>query len=200
MKNYDKPIQCIKKQRHCFANRGLCSQSYDFSSSRIWMWELDYKRSSALKNWCFWTVVLEKDLASPLDSKKIQPVNPKGYQSWIFIGSTDAEDEAPVLWPPDMKDWLIGKDPDAGKDWSGRRRGRQGWDGWMTSWTQWTWIWVSSRSWWQGRLACCSPWDCKELDMTKQLNWTECLLLKLNFNKRMCQCCFFRENIGKTYV
>ena len=142
------------------------------------MWELDYKRSSALKNWCFWTVVLERDLASPLDSKKIQPVNPKGYQSWIFIGSTDAEDEAPVLWPPDMKDWLIGKDPDAGKDWSGRRRGRQGWDGWMTSWTQWTWIWVSSRSWWQGRLACCSPWDCKELDMTKQLNWTE---LNVNF-------------------
>ena len=91
----------------------------------IWMWELDYKRSLVLKNWFFWTVVLEKDLASPLDSKKIQPVNPKGYQSWIFIGSTDAKAEAAILWPPDMKDWLIGKDPDAGKDWSGRRRGRQ---------------------------------------------------------------------------
>ena len=95
--------------------QGLSSQSYGFSTSHVWMWELDYKESWAPKNWCFWTVVLEKTLESPLDSKEIQPVNPKGNQPWIFIGRTDAE--APVLWPPDAKNWHIGKDPDAGKDW-----------------------------------------------------------------------------------
>ena len=88
-----------------------------FSSSHVWMWELDYKESWAPKNWCFWTVVLEKTLKSLLDSKEIQPVHPKGNQSWIFIGRTDAEAEAPKRWPPDVKNWLIWKDPDAGKDW-----------------------------------------------------------------------------------
>ena len=92
------------------------SQSYSFSSSHVWMWELDYKESWAPKNWCYWTVVLEKTLESPLDCKEIQPVHPKGNQSWIFIGRTDAEAEIPILWPPDVKNWLIGKDPDAGKD------------------------------------------------------------------------------------
>ena len=107
----------LKKQRHYFANKGLSSQSYGFSSSHVWMWELYYKESWALKNWCFWTVVLEKTLESPLDCQEIQPVNPKGNQSWIFIGRTDAEAEAPIVWPSDVKNWLIWKDPDAGKDW-----------------------------------------------------------------------------------
>ena len=110
-------LDSILKSRHYFANKGLCSQSYGFSSSHVWMWELYYKESWALKNWCFWTVVLEKTLESPLDCKEIQPVHPKGNQSSMFIGRTDAEVETPILWPPDAKSCLIGKDPDAGKDW-----------------------------------------------------------------------------------
>ena len=116
-KSYDKLRQCIKKQRHYFTNNGLSNESYGFSSSHVWMWELDYKEIWATQNWCFWTMVLEKTLNSPLDCKEIQPVNSKGNQSWIFIGSTDAEAETPILWPPDMKNRLLGKDPDAGKDW-----------------------------------------------------------------------------------
>ena len=99
------------------SNIALSSQSSGFSTSHVQIWELDYKESWALKNWCFWTVVLEKTLESPLDSKEIQPVHPKGNQSWIFIGRTDVEAKTPILWPPDVKRWLIGKDPDAGKDW-----------------------------------------------------------------------------------
>ena len=101
----------------------IANQSCGFSSSHVWMWELDYKESWALKNWCFWTMVLEKTLENPLDCKEIKPVNPKGNQSWIFIGSTDAEAETPILWPPDVKNWLIGKDPDAGKDWKQEEKG-----------------------------------------------------------------------------
>ena len=100
---YDQPIQHIKKQRHYFANKDSSSQSYGFSSSHVWMWELDYKESWAPKNWCFWTVVLVKTLETPLHCKEIQPVHPKGYQFWIFIGRTDAEAETPILWPPDEK-------------------------------------------------------------------------------------------------
>ena len=113
------------KQRHYFANKGPSSQGYGFSSGHVWMWELDYKESWAPKNWCFWTVVLEKTLESPLDSKEIQPVHPKGDQSWIFIGRTDVVAEAPILWPPDVKSWLIGKDPSAGKDWTQEEKGQQ---------------------------------------------------------------------------
>ena len=109
-KSYDQPRQHIKKQRHYSANKGLSSQSYGFSSSHVWMWDLDHKERWAPKNWCFWTVVLEKTLESSLDSKKIKPGNPKANQSWKFIGRTDAEAEAPILWPPDAKNWLIGKD------------------------------------------------------------------------------------------
>ena len=116
-KSYDQPRQRIKKQRHYFANNGPSSQSYGFSSSHVRMWELDYEESWVPKNWCFSTVVLEKTLESPLDSKEIQPVHPKGNQSCIFIGRTDTEAETPILWPPDVKSWLIGKDPDDGKDW-----------------------------------------------------------------------------------
>ena len=114
-KSYDQPRQYIQKQRHYFVNKGPSSQSYGFSSSHVWMWELDYKERWVLKNWCFWTVVLEKTLESPLDCKEIKPVNPKGNQSWIFIGRTDAEAETSILWPPDVKNWLIWKDPEGGK-------------------------------------------------------------------------------------
>ena len=100
------------------ANKGPSSQGYGFSSGHVWMWELDYKESWVPKNWCFWTVVLEKSLESPLDCKEIQPVHPKGYQTWVFIGRTDVEAETPTLWPPHAKNWLTGKDPHAGKDWS----------------------------------------------------------------------------------
>ena len=122
-KSYYQPRQHIKKQRHYFAYRGPSSQSYGFSSSYIWMWELDYKESRAPKNWCFWTVVLEKTLESTLDCKEIQPVHPKGNQSWIFTGRTATEAETPILWPPDAKNWLTGKDPDAGKDWRQEEKG-----------------------------------------------------------------------------
>ena len=116
-KRYDQSRQHIEKQRYYFTDKGLSSQSYGFSSSHVWMWELDHKKSWAPKNWCFWTVVLEKTLESPLECKETQLSNPKGNQSWIFTGRTDAEAEAPILWPLDVKSQLIGKDPDAGKDW-----------------------------------------------------------------------------------
>ena len=122
-KSYDQHRQNIKKQRNYFDNKGPSSQGYGFSSSHVWMWELDHKESWASNNWCFWTVVLEKILESPLDCNEIQPVNPKGNWFWIFIGRTDAEAEALVLWPPDAKNWLIGKDPDAEKDWRQEEKG-----------------------------------------------------------------------------
>ena len=112
-----------KKQRHYFANKGPSSQGYGFSSGHVWMWELDYKESWVLKNWCFWTVVLEKPLKSPLDCKEIQPVHPNGDQSYVFIGRTDVEAETPIFWPPDAKCWLIGKDPVAGKDFGQEEEG-----------------------------------------------------------------------------
>ena len=112
------------------------------------MWELNHKEGWIPKNWCFWTVVLEKTLESPLDCKEIKTVNPKGDQSWIFTGRSDAKDEAPILWPPDAKRWFIGKDPDAGKDWRQEEKRTRGWGGWMASLTRWTWVWASSRSWW----------------------------------------------------
>ena len=131
-KSYDQPRQHIKKQRHYFANKGLSSQVYGFSSSHVWMWELGYKESQALKSWCFWTVVLEKTLESPPDCEKIQPVHPKGNQSWIFIGKTDVEAETPKLWPPDVKNWLIWKDPHVGKDRRWVEKGRR--EGEMVGW------------------------------------------------------------------
>ena len=116
----------LKKQRHQFVNECPCSQSYDFSSSHVWMWEIDHKGGLAPKNWWFWIVVLEKILENPLDCKEIKPVNPKGNQSWIFIERTDAEAEAPILWPPDAKSLHNGKAPDVGKIEGNRRRGWQG--------------------------------------------------------------------------
>ena len=122
-KSYDQPRQHIKKQRHYFANKGPSSQSYGLPSNHVGMWELDYKERWVPKNWCFWTVVLEKTLASPLDCKEIQPVHPEGNQSWIFIGRTDDEGETSIPWPPDARSWLIWKDLDAGKDWRQKKKG-----------------------------------------------------------------------------
>ena len=147
------------------------------------MWELDYKESWELKNLCFWTVVLEKTLKSPLDCKKIQPVHPKGNQSWIFIGRTDAEAETPILWPPDEKSWLIWKHPDAGKDWGQEEKGTTedemvGWhhrlNGHEFGWT----LGVDNG---QGGIACCSSWDCKESDTTEQLNCTDRTFRNINY-------------------
>ena len=134
---------------------------------------MDCKKCWTPKNWCFWTVVLEKTLESPLDNKEIKPVNPKGNQSWIFIESTDAE--APILWPPAMKSWLFGKDPDARKDWSQEEKGMT--EGEMVGWHRWLNGHEFERAPeigdGQGGLACCDSWGCKELDMTERLNWTE---------------------------
>ena len=126
-----KARQCIKEQRHHFAGKSPPSLSCGFSSSHVWRWELDRKEGWELKNRCFQTVVLEKILESLLDCKEIKPVYSKGGQSWIFTGRTDAEAETPILWPPDVKIWLIGKDSDAGKDWRQEEKGDRGWDGWM---------------------------------------------------------------------
>ena len=141
----------------------------------VWMWELDCEESWAPKNWCFWTVVLEKTLESPLDCKEIQPVHPKGNQSWIFIGRTDAEAETSKLWPPDAKNWLIGKDPDSGKDWRQKEKGTTedemvGWHHWLDRYEFEQALGVGDG---QRSLACGSPWGCKESDMTEGLNRTE---------------------------
>ena len=150
------------------------SQSYGFSSSHVWKWELDHKESWALKNWCFWTVVLEKTPESPLDSKEIKPVYPKGNQSWIYIGRTDAEAETPILWPPDAKNWLLGKDPDAGKEWRQEEKGTT--EDEMAGWHHWLYGhgfgWTLGVGDGQGGLACWGSWGCKESD-TEWLNWTE---------------------------
>ena len=155
-KSYDQPRQHIKKQRHYFADKGPSNQSYSFSSSHVWMWQLDYKESWMLKSWCFLTVMLGKTLESALDCKEIQPVHPKGDQSWTFIGKTDVEAKTPILWPPDAKSWLIWKDLMLGKIEAGGDGDDRGWDGWMAS-----------------GLALCGPGGHKELDMNEQVNWTE---------------------------
>ena len=126
----------MKKQKNYFDNKGPSSQRYGFSISHVWMWELDYKESWVSKDWCFWTVVLEKTLESPLDSEEIQPVHPTGNQPRIIIGKTDIEAETPILWPPDAKNWLIWKDPNAGKDWKWEEKGTTedemaGWHHWL---------------------------------------------------------------------
>ena len=169
-KSCDKPRQHIKKQNH-FADKGLSSQSYDFPSSHVWMWELDYKKGWALKNWCFLNVVLRRLLRVPY-SKEIKPVHPKD-QPWIFIGRTDVEAETPVLWPPDVKNWLIGKDPDAGKDWRQEEMGTTEDEmvGWHHQRDAHEFEQATRVSDVQGGLVWCSPWDSKELDMTEQLNW-----------------------------
>ena len=155
--SYDQPRQHIKKQRHYFANKGPSSQGYGFSSGHVWMWELDYKESWAPKNWCFWTVVLEKTLESPLNCKEIQPVHPEGDQPWVFIGLTDAEAETPILWSPDVKSWLIWKDPDAGKDWGREEKGMTEDEmvGWHHQHNGHGFRWTLGVGDGQGGLACC---------------------------------------------
>ena len=147
-----------------------------FPSSHVGMWELNHKESWVMKNWCFWTVVLEKTLESPLDCKEIQPVHPKGNQSWIFIGRTDAEAEAPILWPSDEKNWLIWKYPDAGKDWRQEKETSEdkmvGWHHQLDGHELEQAVGGGDR---QGSLEFCSSWNCKELDTTEQLSWPELL-------------------------
>ena len=167
----------IKKQWHYFANKGPSSQGYGFSSSHVWMWVLDYKESWALKNWCFWTMVLEKTLESPLDCKEIQPVHPKGDQSWVFIGRTDAEawnSNTLATWCEELTHWKI---PWC---WERLREGGQeadrGWHGWMASPTQWTWVWVGSGSWWwTGRPGVLQFMHSQRVghDWATELDWTE---------------------------
>ena len=174
-KSYDQARQHIKRQRYYFANKHTPSQRYSFSNSHVWMWELDYKDSWELKNWCFWTVVLEKTLESPLDCKEIQPVHPKGDQSWVFIGRTDVEAETLICWPPDMKNWLIWKDPDAEKDWRQEEKGTTedetvGWHHRLNGHEFEQTLGVGDG---QGGLACCGSWGHKESDTTESLNWTE---------------------------
>ena len=166
-------LDSILKSRGITANKCLSGQSYCFSSSQVWMWELDHKESWVLKNWCFWIVMLEKTPESPLGCEEIKPVNLKGNQSWIFIGRTDVEAETPVLWPLDAKNWLIRKDPDAGKDWRQEEKG-------MTEDEVVEWhhqldghefekaLGVGDR---QGSLVCCSPWGHKS--WTWLSDWTE---------------------------
>ena len=137
------------------------------------MWELDYEESWVSKNWCFWTVVLEKTLESSLDCKEIQPVHPKGNQTWIFIGRTDVEAETSILWPPDAKNWLIWKDPDPDKDW---RQEEKGTTGWMASLTLWTWVWVNSGSWWwTGKPCVLQSMGSQRVryDWATEVNWIE---------------------------
>ena len=168
-------LDSILKSRHYFANKGTSSQSYGFSSSHVWMWELDYKEGWAPKNWCFWTVVLEKTLENPLVCKEIQPLHSKGDQSWVFTGRTDSEAEIPILWPPHAKSWLIGKDSDAGRDWGQEEKGTTEDEvaGWHHRLDGHEFEWTPRVGDGQGGPACCDSWDSKESDMTEWLNWTE---------------------------
>ena len=167
-KDCDKPRQHIKKHKHYFTDKGSYSQSYGFSSSHVCMWVLDYKESWVPKNWCFWTVVLEKTLESPLDSKEIKPVNPKGNQSWKEISP-----EAPILWPPaSLKKTLM-----LGKIEGRRRRGHRRWDGWMVSPTWRTWVWASSGSWWRTGKPGVLQFMGLQRDVTEWLNWLNWTIL-----------------------
>ena len=188
-KVYDQPRQDIKKKTHYFANKGPSSQGYGFSSGHVWMWVLNYKESWVPKNWCFWTVVLVKTLESSLDCKEIQPVL-KEISPEIFTGRTDAGAETPILWAPDRKSWLIGKHPDAGKDWRREEKGMiedemVGWHHWLNGHEFEQALGDGDG---QGRLGCCSPWGHKESDVTDWLNYFH--IWKSNF------LCFLYENTG----
>ena len=160
---------------HYFANKGPSSQGYGFSCGHVWMWELDCEEGWVPKDWCFWTVVLEKTLESPLDCKEIQPAHSEGDQPWDFFGRNDAKAETPILWPPHAKCWLIGKDSDAGRAWGQEEKGTTGaevagWHYWLNGReSEWT-PGVGDR---QGGLACYDSWGRKESDMAERLNWTE---------------------------
>ena len=173
-KSYDQPRQHIKTQRHYLADKGPSSQNYGFSSSHVWMWQLDYKESWVLKSWCFLTVKLEKTLEGALDCKEILSVNPKGNQSWMFTERTDAEAETPILWPPDVKNWLIGKDPDARKDWKQEEKGmtEEGMVGWQHRLNGSEFEQALGVGDGHGGLACCSPWGRRvRHDWVTEVNW-----------------------------
>ena len=166
--SYDKPRKHIKMQRHHFANKYPYSQIHSFFSSHVWMWLSDHKEGWVLKNWRLWIVVLEKILESPLDNKEIKPVNPKWNQPWIFTEGTDAEAEAPMHWPPDAKSQLIGKDPDAGKDWGQNEKEATmdktvGWHHWLNRHESEQTLGDGEG---QGSLECCSPWGHQESNTT----------------------------------
>ena len=184
-------LDSIFKSRYYFVNKAPSSQGYGFSNGHVWMWELHYKESWAQKNWCFWTVVLEKTLESPLDCKEIQPVHSERDQSWIFIGRTDAEAEAPILWSPDGKNWLSGKDPDAGKGWRQEEKGMiedemVRWHHWLDRYESEQAPGVDDR---QRSLVCCSPWGRKESDTTEWLKWTGASLTFLEFQRAGLNSC-----------
>ena len=153
-----------------FANKGPSSQGYGFSSGHVWMWELDCEESWKPKNWCFWTVVLEKTLESPLDCKEIQPVHSKGDQSWVSFGRTDDKAETPILWPPHVKSWLTGKDSDAGRNWGQEDEDEMA--GWHYQLDGHEFGWTPGVGDGQEGLACCDSWGRKESDATEQLNWS----------------------------
>ena len=166
------------------------------------MWELDYEESWALKYWCFWTVVLEKTLESPLDCKEIQPVYSEGDQRWDFFGRTDAKAETPILWPPHVKSWLIGKDSDAERGWGQEEKGTTGWDGWMASPTRCTWVWVNSRSWWwTGRPSVLQFMGSQRVghDWVTELNWTESIILLFNDTRNLFKI-IYEKNTVKNYT
>ena len=170
-------LDSIFKSQDYFANKGPSSQGYGFSCGHAWMWELDCEESWLSKNWCFWTVVLEKTLESPLDCKEIQPVHSKGNQPWVFFGRNDAKAETPILWPPHTESWLIGKDFDARRDWRQEKGTTEdemaGWHHWLDGRES---EWTPGDDDGQGGLACCDSWGCKESDMTERLNWTGLML------------------------
>ena len=171
-KIHGQPREHIKKQRHYFANKGPSSQSYGFLVVMYGYESWTIRKADSWRiNWCFWIVVLEKTLESPLECKEIKPFNSKGNQSWIFIGRTDAEAEAPILWPLDAKNWLMGKDPDAGRDW---RQEKATTEDEMVGWHRWTWVWANSGSWWwTGKPGVLQSTSHKDSDTTERLNWTE---------------------------
>ena len=162
----------------------MSSQGYGFSNGHVWMRELDCEEGWAPKNWCFWTVMLEKTLESPLDCKEIQPVHTKGDQLWVFFGRSDAKAETPILWPPHAMSWLIGKDSDAGRDWRQEEKGMT--EDEMAGWHHWLngreYEWTLGVGDGQGGLVCCDSWGCKESDTTEWLNWTELIFKKLPFS------------------
>ena len=184
-------LDSVLKSRHYFANKG-------FSSGHVWMWELDSEESWALKNWCFWTVVLEKPLECPLDCKEVQPVHPKGDQSWVFFGRTDAKAESPIHWPPHVKSWLTGKD----WCWEGLGAGgegdNRGWGGWMASPTRWTWVWVNSGSWWwTGRPGVLQFMGSQRIghNWETELNWT-CISSFISYFVGKCPILFLTYHVN----
>ena len=196
-------LDSILESRNNFANKGPSSQGYGFSSSYVWMWELDCKESWVPKNWCFWTVVLEKTLESPLDCKEIQPVHSKGDQSWVFIQKTDVEAETPILWPLDAKNWLTGKDPDAGEDWRQEEKGTTEDEtiGWHHQLYGLEFEQAPGVGDGQESLVCCSPWGHKGLDTTEQLNWNDCHIIAKTWIKSGCgRIMYFRQREDQSEI